>query len=187
MKAAKVVSAIVLPVLLIMAILAVSVYAVKPPSPPGLSKLVIVSLTGAITGTGEFANIEIELSEDFKGIDIYEEYREEGGSFIANPDYPPALRVSGTRNNKQLSYYYCDSDESPHDTIDGICDDPDHDPENYKRLRILGGTVEKETKDIVWPAGSEWRIGWKVTSEEPTRGLLIVGTLAEEVRYAVVE
>jgi hypothetical protein len=185
MKAARVVSAIVLPVLLVMAILAVSVYAGKPPSPPGRSKQkpVLVSVAGAIVGIGAPTSIAIELSDTFQGTDVYGEYRDESGSFISNPDYPPSLRVSGPRKNKRLSYYYCDSTTPEHTTTeDGICNDESHDPENYKRLLILGGTVEKETGDIVFPAGSAWRIGWK-----DIMGTLIEGTIDEEVRYAVEE
>lgn len=186
MKKARVVSAIVMSVLLLGA-LVVSGEAKKPPSPPGLEPT-IVTLSGAIEGTGEFANIAITLSDEFQGYgyDIYhDEYFREGGSFIANTDYPPALSVSGTPNNKNLSYYYCDYKGKKHITNNGICADESHDPDNYKRLRLLGGAVDKQTRDIVWPAGSEWRIGWKLYQDDGGGGLFIVGTLSQEVRYTV--
>jgi len=190
MRKARAVSAIVLSVLLVGGILAVSVPA-KSPSPPGQLEPAIVSLTGPVVGTGAFANIGISLSPDEfqgQGYDIHKDtYYYEGGSFIANPDYPPALTVPGPRTSKELSYYYCASLESPHKTtIDGICADQDHDPADYKRLRILGGYVERQTGDIVWPTGSEWRISYKEYKDDANGGRVLMGYLTEPVRYKVV-
>ena len=158
MKKVKVILQITLPVILIVGVLAVSGHAKKPPSPPSQSKpepvLLNVTAKGAIEGDGAPANIAITLSGIFQGTDANGEYRDESGSFIANPDYPPAFTVYGNNRHKRLSYYYCDSDESPHSNTDGICDDPDHDPLNYKNLRIYGGILDKNTGDIVFPKGS---------------------------------
>ena len=190
MRKARVVSAIVLSVLLVGGILAVSVPA-KPPSPPGQLEPAKVLLTGPVAGTGAFANIALVLSGDeFKGwgYDLYKDtYFKEGGSFIANPDFPPALRVSGPRTSMELSYYYCASLDDPHENIDGICNDKTHDPTDYKRLRIFGGYVEKKTGDIVWPVGSEWRVSWKLYSSDANGGRVLMGYLTTEVRYKVVE
>ncbi len=191
MRETRVVSAIVLSVLLVGGILAVSVPA-KPPAPPGPSEPAIVSLTGPVAGTGAFANIELVLSPDeFQGDgmgSLSGSHLVEGGSFIANPDYPPALTVPGPRTGKELSYYYCGY-PAPHDTtqtIDGICADTSH-TDYYKRLRILGGYVEKKTGDIVWPIGSEWRISYKQYSTDENGGRVLMGYLKNEVRYKVVE
>jgi hypothetical protein len=192
MKKTKLVSVIVLSVLLVTAILAVSVYSAKPSSPPGKSEPVTVQLEGAIYGMGAFTNIQITLTEEFQGngwgpySGTY--YYEYGGPFVANPDYPPALTVRGTPNSKELSYYYCDSENVPHlVNEDGTCADSSHNPYNYKRLRIFGGYVDKKTGDIVWPAGSEWSIGWKEYINDGNGGRLIMGTLAFPVRYTVLE
>jgi hypothetical protein len=181
MKAARVVLTILPFVLLVAALLTVSAYAEKPPSPPGRSRTETVSITGAISGTGVPASIAIALGPDFQGTDVYGGSRDESGSFIANPDYPPALKMFGVPKDQTLSYYYCDYVGPDHViTPDGICADTRHDPEHYKRLQILGGTVEKETRDIVFPIGSAWQIGWKVTGVA-----LITGTISEQVRYHV--
>ena len=66
MKKAKAISAIVLPVLLVVAILAVSAYAKgKPPKPEPIE----VSITGDITGVGDPATMAIDFGEgDFTGL-----------------------------------------------------------------------------------------------------------------------
>lgn len=177
MRKAKVVSAIALPFFFIVGILAVSGHADKPGSPPGLSKpkpeLLHVIAKGAIFGQGAPANIAITFSDTFKGIDV-----DESGSFIANPDEPPAFTVSGNNRHKRLNYYYCDAATHESGQLkDGICDDRDnHDFFNYKNLRISGGMLEKNTGHIVFPRGSTWRIYWKETMAQ-----LIEGTLDEKV------
>ena len=169
MKKVKVISAIILPVLLIVGILAVSGHADKPDSPPGLSKT--VEVTGDIVGTGDPAGMRVTFSATFG---------DEAGNKVANPDGP--LSVSGPRKQKWLRYYYCDGE---HDPTDEICSNTvDHDPHNYKSLSIMGGRVEGKGRDtkIVFPAGSTWRIGWK-----EIMGTILKGTLAEEVTYEKVD
>ncbi|MFH1717328.1 MAG: hypothetical protein ABIF19_08265, partial [Planctomycetota bacterium] len=157
MKKAKVVSAIVLSVVLVAAILAVSAHAGKPPSPPGLSKTVVISVSGAIEGSGtDAANMAIS----FDG----QSFVDEGvaGSYVANPD--GRLRVSGVRRGSQtLRYYYCDHES--HEPGDDTCaetSDYDHDPYSYKCLIIKNGALEgkKETEQIVFQDGSPWEI-WR--------------------------
>lgn len=187
MKAARVVSMVCVPVLLVVAILAVSAYADKPPSPPGLSKPepVIVQIAGAIEGTGAFTNIAIEF-KSIIGTDLAGEEYNANGSFIANPDFPPALRMSGTPKNKHLSYLYCDYVPGPGEehTVDedGICADPTHSSDHYRQLHIRGGVLDKNTGDVVFPVGSEWTIGFKETGVTGAQG-----TLTEQVTYTVVE
>lgn len=172
---------------LLVSLFAVSGHATPPSgSPPGHSKpkpeLLNVTATGAIKGTGAPANIAITLTDTFQGTDVNRKYREESGSFIANPDYPPAFKVSGNNRHQRLSYYYCDA--GPHideQLKDGICDEnpsdeSGHDPLNYKILKIFGGIRDKKTGDIVFPTGSRWVISWK-----DTMATLIEGTLDMEV------
>jgi hypothetical protein len=168
MKKVKVVSVIVLSILLIVGFLDVSGHAAKPPSPPGQSKLVQISVSGAIEGTGDPAHMGIEFIDTFGG-DV--------GTQVSNPDGP--LAVFGTRKGpRTLRYYYCDA--VYHDDPDQ-CDNPrEHDPSNYKALMIYGGALEgkKETERIVFPAGSEWEVRSKVFM-----GVESYGTLENEVIY----
>ncbi len=186
MKKVKVILPIILPVLLIMGILAVSVYADKPESPPGLSKKepkpepVEIEVWGAIEGTGAPANIVIEFSETFKGIDVYGKKRDESGSFIANPDKPPAFKITGPGRHRSLKYYYCD--HTDHLSTDGICDNEAHNPQNYKSLTISNGRLVKKTEQVIFPAGSRWVIRWKKTMD-----VLVEGELDAEVTYEVLE
>lgn len=135
MKKVKVVSATVLSGLLIVGILAVSAYAKgKPPKPEPI--LDYVNITGGIEAhCNNSAEISIEFLDDSFG--------EHAGSFVANPDYPPALEVGGPGKNRRLTYYYCD--HSDHDA-DGseenkICAEGTHSPYYYKELMISGGNV----------------------------------------------
>ncbi len=187
MKKVKVILPIILPILLIMGILAVSVYADPPESPPGQSKPkpkqepILISVTGDIEGTGNPANIAIKFSETFQGIDVYGNDRDESGSFIANPDNPPALKITGPGRHRRLKYYYCDADTHPSET--DICGVTGHDPDNYKCLTIIyEGRVEKKTERVVFPAGSRWVISWK-----KIMGTILEGTLAEDVTYEVLQ
>lgn len=168
MKKVKVVSAIVLPVLLIMGAFVVSVYADKPPSPPGLSKPVQISVSGAIEGIGDPAHMGIEFIDTFG---------DDTGPQVSNTDGP--LAVYGTRKGpRTLRYYYCNA--ADHDDPDQ-CDNPgDHDPSNYKALVIYGGALEgrKETERIVFPVGSEWEVRSKVLM-----GVEFSGTLENEIIY----
>jgi hypothetical protein len=192
MRKARAVPAIVLSVLLVGGILVVSVLAKPPSSPPGQREPAIVSLTGPVTGIGAFANIELELWDgEFQGEgmgSLIGSYLHEGGSFIANPDYPPALTVPGSRTSKELSYYYCayPFGHTPEQTTDGICNAEDH-TDYYKRLRILGGYVDKNTGYIIWPQGSEWRISYRKYSDDDNRGRVLTGYLKARVTYTVVE
>ena len=181
MKEVRVISAIVLATLLITGTLAVSGHAKKPPSPPGQSKPepVLISVTGAIEGQGGPAEIGIAFVDSSFG--------EYAGSYVANPDYPPALKVTGPGKHKRMRYYYCDHES--HDFPEGVCSNSDHDPTNYKCLTISGGESEKKTERIVFPAGSTWTIVQKIIL--PTGDwdgeLVAEGTLDTEVIYEVLE
>ncbi len=164
---------------------AVSSHADKPASPPGQSKPehepVLVSVTGAIEGQGNPYEISISFADPSFG--------ELARSYVANPDYPPALKTGGPgRVNKRLMYYYCDHPD--HDPPGGVCTDPgeSHDPEHYKCLAIYGGAEDKKTGQVVFPAGSSWRITQKVVTDGVVSGVLFAaGTLAEQVTYKVLE
>jgi hypothetical protein len=187
MKKVKVILPAILPVLLITGILAVSGHADKPESPPGLSKPkpepILISVTGAIDGEGAPENISVEFMGGSFG--------EYAGSYVANPDYPPALKISGPGRHRSLSYYYCDSADLDHSTTeDGICNDDGHDPDNYKNLRISNGRLVKKTDKVIFPAGSRWRITQKIvdpTTGDVTGEIVAEGTLAEDVTYEVLE
>ena len=187
MKKVKVILPIILPVLIIMGILAVSVYADRPPSPPGQAKKepkpepVKVSVTGAIEGTGAPANIAVT----FDGESFVDKVQ--AGSYIANPDYPPALKISGPGRHRSLNYYYCYNPD--HADSGGICDDDEHDPEYYRNLRISNGILEKKTDKVIFPIGSRWGIIQKIEDQpgEVTGELVAEGTLEEEVIYEVKE
>ena len=175
----KVILSIILPVLLITGILAVSVYADKPESPPGLSKSkpkqepILISVTGDIDGEGDPYEISVALVDPSFG--------DEAGSFVANPDYPPALKISGPGRHRSLKYYYCDHES--HSFPGPICSNEDHDPFNYKCLTIIyEGRVEKKTEQVVFPADSRWVISWK-----EIMGPILEGTLANDVTYEVKE
>ena len=168
MKKVKVVSATVIPILLIVGILAVSVYADKPPSPPGLSKPVQISVSGAIEGIGDPAHMGIEFIDIF-GDDV--------GPQVGNPDGP--LAVFGTRKGpRTLKYYYCNA--VYHDDADQCDNSLEHDPLNYKALMIYGGALEgkKETERIVFPVGSKWEVLSKVLM-----GVEFSGALEREIIY----
>ena len=182
MKKVKVILPIILPILLIMGILAVSVYADKPESPPGLSKPkqepILISVTGAIKGEGD----PCEISVEFMG----GSFGQYAGSYVANPDYPPALKITGPGRHRSLRYYYCDGDHEP---TDEICSNKDHDPDNYKSLRISNGRLVKKTEQVIFPAGSRWRITQKIIlpSGDWDGEIVDEGTLAEDVTYEVKE
>ena len=178
MRKAKVVSAIVLPVFLIVGILAVSVYAKgKPPKPKPI--LDYVDVTGGIEGNyNNPAEISIEFLDDSFG--------EHAGSFVANPDSPPALEVGGPGKNRRLTYYYCvHPDHDPDGEEENkICADGTHSPYYYKELMISGGKVTSkrgEDLTVVFPAGSTWRIGWKYTMEWEYMGTLEASVTYKEV------
>ena len=181
MKEVKVISAIILTVLVITGTLAVSGHAEKPPSPPGQSKPepVLISVTGAIQGQGDPAEISVAFVDGSFG--------EYAGSYVANPDYPPALKVTGPGKHKRMRYYYCDHES--HDSSAGVCSNSQHDPENYKCLTIQGGEPEKKTERVIFQAGSTWTIVQKIIL--PTgdwQGELVAeGTLGGEVVYEVLE
>jgi len=181
MKEVKVISTVILTALLITGILAVPGHAEKPPSPPGQSKSepFLVSVTGAIEGQGQPTAISVAFVDGSFG--------EYAGSYTANPDYPPALKVVGPGKNKRIRYYYCD--HVSHDSSGGVCSDNYHDPLNYKCLTIQGGKIEKKTERVVFPAGSTWTIVQKIIL--PTGDwdgeLVAEGTLDGEVVYEVLE
>ena len=170
MDKVKVVSAIVVPVLLILGALVVSVHADKPPSPPGLSKPVQISVSGAIEGIGDPAHMGIKFIDTFGNA-------ANTGPQVSNPDGP--LAVLGTRKGpRTLRYYYCNA--AYHEDSDQ-CDNPlEHDPLNYKALMIYGGALEgkKKTERIVFPVGSKWEVMSKVLM-----GVEFSGTLEREIVY----
>ena len=183
MKRAKLVSAIILPVFLVVGILAVSAYAKgKPPKPEPV--LDYVDIMGGIEGhCNNSAEISIEFLDDSFG---------EPGSFVANPDNPPALEVGGPGKNRRLTYYYCDHpDHEPDGSEENtICADAEaetypHSPHYYKALMISGGKVTSkrgEDLTIVFPSGSTWRIGWKETmSWDYAEGTLVTPVTYKEV------
>jgi len=186
MKRATVVSAIVLSVLLVVAILAVSAHAGKPPSPPGLSKPVQITVSGDINGNGSDA---ADMAITFSGLDV--EFLLErsvhvnrpDAAYVANPD--GILSVYGTGNgSRTLSYYYCDNTAHKH-SVDA-CANPDHDPDNYVRLKINNGVVEGKpgTEQIVFQAGSPWEIWRKARPGDPPGGVKVAsGSLVEGVIY----
>lgn len=185
MREVKMILPLVAAVLAIVGIFAVSGHADKPESPPGLSKPkpepILVSVTGGITGEGNPYEISVSFGASFGGL---------AGSYVANPDYPPALKIGGPgRVNKRLMYYYCDHPD--HDPPEGVCADPgeDHDPEHYKCLAIYGGTEDKKTGQVTFPAGSSWRITQKVVSEtgDVTGEVVAAGELGVPVMYEVVQ
>ncbi|MFC1793457.1 hypothetical protein ACFL3Q_07710 [Planctomycetota bacterium] len=176
---AKIILSIILPVLLITGILAISGHAAKPPSPPGLSKPVLITVSGGIEGSGtDAAKMAVTLNDVSFG--------EWAGSYIANPD--GKLRVSGTRkSSRTLRYYYCDAES--HATETDICGDTEHDPFYYKCLIIRGGTLVdwkisgKGTEQIVFSAESPWEI-WRKPREGEETGVLVANdVLGEAVTY----
>ncbi len=187
MKKVKVILSIILPILLIMGILAVSVYADKPPSQPGPSKKepkpepILISVTGAIEGEGAPENISVKFMRDSFG--------EYAGSYVANPDILLALKISGPGRLRSLNYFYCDFTDSPHSITDGICNDKDHDPDNYKNLRISNGRLVKKTEQVIFPAGSRWRITQKIIlpSGDWDGEIVAEGELELDVTYKVLE
>lgn len=175
----KVILPIILPVLLITGILAVSGHADKPDSPPGLSKPepVLISVTGAIQGGGNPYEISVAFVDGSFG--------NKAGLFVANPDYPPALKITGTGKHRSLKYYYCDN--SDHDGSGDICDVRSHNPDNYKSLAIYDGRLEKKTDKVIFPAGSRWRITQKIIlpSGDWDGEIVAEGTLETEAVYEV--
>ena len=179
MKRAKLVSAIILPVFLVVGILAVSAYAKgKPPKPEPV--LDYVDIIGGIEG---HYNNSAEISIKF----LDSSFDTHAGSFIANPDNPPALEVGGPGKNRRLTYYYCDHPDHDADVSEEnkICAEGTHSPYYYKALMISGGKVTSkrgEDLTIVFPAGSTWRIGWKQTmSWDYAEGTLVTPVTYKEV------
>jgi hypothetical protein len=125
-----------------------------------------VSVTGGIEGFGDPSGISIAF--------VDRSFRSSAGTFISNPDYSPSLRVyadfSVHPTGQVLSYYYCDSPE--HVCGELLCDVPEHSPEHYKRLRIFGGIKQKGSNQVVFPAGSIWKIGFKTTGVVEREGIL---------------
>lgn len=184
----KVILSIILPVLLITGMLAVSGHAEKPESPPGQSKKepppepIWISVCGAIEGEGVPYEISVAFWDSSFGYEV--------GSFVvANPDYPPALKVSGPGMHKRLSYYYCD--HVIHTHSDGICTNPggSHDPEYYKSLTIWDGRKVKKTDQVLFPVGSRWRIMQKTVlpSGDIVGELVAEGYLADDITYEVID
>lgn len=161
MKKTKIISATTFTVFVLAGLMALTAYAKgKPSSPPGLSKQVLITVSGDIDGSGsDLANMTITFSDTFGS---------EYGSKLPNPD--GSLSVYGTkRGSRTLSYYYCT--------------DPD-DESTYKRLRISGGTLIESTKNhetISFQSGSAWAIAFKSTGVVELEGTLATGvTYTEE-------
>lgn len=180
MKKLRMILALVAAVGVIVGIVAAAGRADKPASPPGQSKPepVLVLVTGAITGEGNPYEISLTFAyASFDGL---------ARLYVANPDYPPALKVAGPgKVNRRLTYYYCDGTHED----SGICNVSKHDPGNYKCLAIYDGTENKKTGQVTFPAGSSWRITQKVVSEtgDISGTLFAEGTLATPVTYEVLE
>ncbi|MFH1716951.1 MAG: hypothetical protein ABIF19_06340 [Planctomycetota bacterium] len=172
MKKAKVVSAIVLPVLLIVGTLVVSGHAGKPQPEPEPQPAQI-SVSGAIQGEGNPCAIKVTLVDPSFG--------DEGGTFISNPDDPPSFRVEGSPGNIKLIYYYCIAE---HEGNPLICNNvAEHDETtNYRCVAIYNGRLDKKTGQILFRAGSRWRL-----SQNAVPTTVSVGTLDMEVRYTVLE
>jgi hypothetical protein len=136
----------------------------------------IVSVAGGIVGEGDPRAIPIQF------LDRAFPYKPHT-FVISNPDYPPSLNVytnmtgPGTKT-QMLSYYYCDG---PHNSGDLICSVPEHDPYYYKRLRILGGIVEKRSNQVIFPKGNQWTIGCK--KDLPSTDPCYSGVLTQDVIY----
>jgi len=81
---------------------------------------------------------------------------------------------------QMLSYYYCDG---PHNISDLICNVPEHSPDYYKRLRILGGIVEKRSNRVIFLEGSQWTIGCK--KDLPSTDPCYSGVLTQDVIFDV--
>ncbi|MFH1718420.1 MAG: hypothetical protein ABIF19_13785 [Planctomycetota bacterium] len=178
MRKVKVVTAAIVAVPLVAGMLVLSTYAKgKPPKPEPV--LAYVDITGGIEGNCDNpAEISIEFLDDSFGI--------HAGSFVANPDYPPALEVGGPGINRRLTYYYCDHPEHNADGLEEntICAVEDHSPYYYKELMISGGKVTSkrgEDLTVVFPAGSTWRISWKETMEWEYAGTLNTSVTYTEV------
>jgi hypothetical protein len=178
MRKVRMVVPLVAAVLAIVGILAVSGRADKPESPPGQSKPepVDVRVAGAIDGEGNPYAIRITFVDD--------SFAEQAGTYVSNPDYPPSLKVGGSgKAHKRLQYYYCNG---AHGDSDTECEDSSHDPDNYKSLTIYGGTEDKKAGQVVFPAGSSWRIMQKIVEGGEVRGELVAeGALAGPVTYEV--
>ncbi len=156
-------------------ILGVSSQAGKPSWPPGPKPTPTVVLDGGIVGEGPAATIRVTFVDASFGEPL--------GPFIPNPDYSPALMVSGTgQQPKSLRFYYCDS-PAHNGTQDLVCNDPDtHSPYYYKCLRIQGGIPQPKSNQIIFPEGSPWDISWKETMSD-----IAQGNLRTEVLYDVVK
>lgn len=171
-------------VLVILGGFAVQGHADKPAWPPGQSKPgpIEVRVAGAIAGQGDPYVVCVAFVDNSLG--------ELANSYVANPDYPPALEVTGPgRVHRRLTYYYCDHPD--HEPPEGICTDPggDHDPEHYKCLAIYEGIEDKKTGQVVFPVGNSWRITQKVVSETGAVSGIVVatGTLAAQATYEVLQ
>jgi hypothetical protein len=176
MKKARRTLLIVLSALAVLGLLAVAARAQKVVPLASTTKSA-VSLAGAVRGDGDPGEISLTFDRASFGADA--------GTFISNPDYPPSLRlffdntVSGGPHAQMLSFFYCDA---PHDTGVQLCNVPGHSPEHYKRLRILGGILQKGNKQVIFPEGSNWDISFKATNAIERQG-----TLAAPVIYTIIK
>jgi hypothetical protein len=168
MQRAKVILPVIVAVAVVGGIAALG-SADKPEGPPGLSRPLLVSVTGGIQGAGGAALVQVTFADpSFGGLT---------GTYVANPDGP--LEVMGVRKGpRTLRYYYCDACSA--DDAD-CCDDPTHDPPHYYALMIYGGALQGKGNDtqIVFPAGSEWQI----RSKEPYGAVAATGHLTSPVTY----
>lgn len=183
MKNVKLSSAVVLAIILVVGVLAMSAQAAKggPKGPKEEPVLDYVTVWGGIEGNCEnSADISIKLSDVSFG--------SHAGSFVANPDYPPALKVGGPGKNKRLTYYYCDHESHTpgSDDLNTICAVDEHNPEHYRQLVISNGQFDRKTGITVFPAGSTWAIVKKVINDEDgswSGQRVAQGTLGQDVTY----
>lgn len=166
MKKASINLLLVLSALLILGMLAATGHAQKV-VPLASNPKPAVSLTGEISGGGDPRGIMITFLGSSFGVNE--------GTFISNPDYPPSLSIYSDftvpgPHAQTLSYYYCDAPS--HDPGVLLCNVPDHSPDYYKRLRIFGGIVQKGNRQVIFPKGSAWAIGFKTTGVVERQGEL---------------
>ncbi|MFC1766490.1 hypothetical protein ACFL6U_30970 [Planctomycetota bacterium] len=137
MKKAKLSSAVVLSIILVVGVLAMSAYAAKggAKGPKEEPVLAYVTVSGDIQGGGDAAtgdpkSIAITFGSIFDGSFEADDGStvtfNEAGPHVANPDNPPALEIVGPGKNKRLEYFYCTAAHDPPTDLDadGICKHP---------------------------------------------------------------
>jgi hypothetical protein len=168
----------------------------KPDKPdkPALN----VEVTGlddyGVTATGNPENIRLTFGISFDGFFVDDKGNEvhfsEKGDHVANPDdNSSALSLLGSSKNKYLSYFYCTAavhlgDDLTNDMCNHTVEE-EHNPEDYRRLIILHGNLNRKAGITVFPEGSAWIIRKKII--DPDGGFsgetVAEGTLVQDVTY----